>query len=440
MEIVKVKRREDAKANCRKEFAIFKEARIRKREEEEKKKSAVEYKMASGGEPPDKGGGSKDWNMEMQNEQTQPQNGKPAELKGQQDENNNAKISYTYVRSDVGPYRVFIELKNNTNGKASINKYTLGSYLRKIQGIHTYIQELQYAGKHKVIAILTNPEKANQLVTEINNSTSAYRAYVPRHVVSITGVITGIPIDLTEQEIQDDIQSKVPVMSVKRLHRYADGNKVLSLRVSVTFRAKELPDSVKVFCCPTRVYPFAQKLIFCTKCLRYGHRTENCRGRERCRNCGQIHELNEEYANCQEQQKCIYCKSTDHRSGATICDETQRQKALKSIMAKKNLTQLEARRLLPAKISNYYEPLSRQDEFPSISNSFANTVTRSQKPQRSRQRSRSNEDDKRMTSNAGHQQSKNTTTNEKDEEDYSRLVKRARQRGSAQKLEPYVNK
>lgn len=178
-------------------------------------------------------------------------------------------------------------------------------------------------------------------IRPVNSGNCIYRAYVPKHVVSITGVISGNPVDLSDEEILADIECEAPIMNV------------------------------------SRVQPFTQKLIFCKQCLRYGYRPENCRGRKRCERCGEEHEEKEDNERCVNQIKCLYCKSTAHQSGSNECRETLRQKNIKTIMANQNLTYAEARTALPIATTNFYKPLSRISEFPTIGESFADTTARS---------------------------------------------------------------
>ncbi|XP_055590551.1 uncharacterized protein LOC129742648 [Uranotaenia lowii] len=139
-------------------------------------------------------------------------------------------ISYEYQNTDNGPYRIFVELKQTGATNVSLNKFSLGAYLKSFDDIKGHVQELQYTGKDKIIIKINNYDKANKLVKLLNAGNGIYRAYVPKHAISISGVISGIPLDISDKEILDDIECEVPVMSVKRLSRKENEGTVLSTR------------------------------------------------------------------------------------------------------------------------------------------------------------------------------------------------------------------
>lgn len=270
-----------------------------------------------------------------------------------------------YTCADAAPYRVYVELKGN-NKAAKINKYSVGAALREVEGIRGHIIDMKYVGRYKVMVIINNFIKANLLVEKINLQSATYKAYVPSHLVSMTGVIPGVPIDLTDDEIRDGLESEFPVLRVSRLHRFANNDRIPLARISVTFRTTQLPDRVKLFDCPAKVLPFVRKVDLCEKCLRYGHRTANCRGTRRCQNCSDQHEDSHEYEMCEKPVKCAGCKSTKHATTESTCPERKRQQNINELRAKRNLTYIEAREQIPMLSQNPFELLSNLQEFPSL--------------------------------------------------------------------------
>lgn len=280
------------------------------------------------------------------------------------------KENITYTSMDTGPYRIYFELRNRIEGQ-KINKFSLGASLRKMEQYKPFITDMKYVGLHKIIVFVSSYIKANALVSEINSGCSLYRAYVPKHLVSITGVIPGIPTDIDVEDIKADIICEVPILEVTRMTRW-DGQKRIPInRLSISFRAKELPSLVKIFCCVSRVKTFTPKVVICKNCLRFGHRTDNCRGARRCDRCTIRHEEEQDYANCQNQRKCVHCRSTEHDSTDANCPEQKRQLKIKTLMAKQNLTYTEAREEVPIISQNLYEPLMNIDEFPTVDQSYA---------------------------------------------------------------------
>lgn len=280
------------------------------------------------------------------------------------------KENITYTSLDTGPYRIYFELRVRNEGQ-KINKFSLGSTLRKMDQFKPFITDMKYVGLHKTIVFVSSYTKANALVNEINSGSGLYRAYVPKHLVSITGVIAGIPTDIDVDDIKADIICEVPILSVTRMTRWDGQNRIPINGLSITFRAKELPKMVKIFCCVSRVRTFTPKVVICKNCLRHGHRTDNCRGARRCDRCSQRHDQDHEYVNCQNNRKCVHCRSTEHDSRDANCPEQKRQLKIKYLMAKRNLTYTEAREEVPIATQNLYDPLLNADEFPSLDQTYA---------------------------------------------------------------------
>lgn len=280
--------------------------------------------------------------------------------------------TYEYDQKDTGPYRVIVQLVDNQDGKLRINKLSLGRLLSKVDEYKKNVQNLRMLGANRVLAFMATHQSANKLQKDTLLTKHNLKAYIPRNFVSVTGVVAGVPTDMTIEEIKDNIKADVPIMDIARLHRYEGGIKVEAQRISVTFRTNKLPTQVRMFCCINSVRPFISKPVLCTNCLRYNHKTESCRSKKRCENCAQQHE-DIETEDCPNKTKCLYCK-LEHRTTVEDCPERVRQKNIKTIMAKTTLTFMEAKEQNPILTQNRYEVLENADEFPMLPNSFS-TVT-----------------------------------------------------------------
>lgn len=280
-----------------------------------------------------------------------------------------ARDSYMYVARDAPPYRVYIEIMDNTK---RINKFSVGSMLRKMDKYRNHMTELKYLGRNKIIVFFNSWVKANMLVGEETLREKGYKAYIPRHLVCITGVIGGIPMDIEMEDIQQDVECMYSVVNVYRLNRWdrEQGKKVASNRVSVTFRSNKLPESMKVFGTSVKVQPYVRRFVFCENCHRFGHRKESCKSNKRCERCSRIH--TESAEECQYQMKCLHCRKTDHRSTDPNCPSRQREVSIKTMMSKKNLTYVEARELVaPVSTQNMYDVLADVAEYPPLPNTYA---------------------------------------------------------------------
>ncbi|XP_058834495.1 uncharacterized protein LOC131691840 [Topomyia yanbarensis] len=215
--------------------------------------------------------------------------------------------------------------------------------------------------------------KANLIVNNEKMKEDGYRAYIPRHVVCISGVLAGIPTNIDTEEILKEIDCNVPVVGVNRLTRFEEGKKIPINRVSVTFRANTLPEKLRLFCTTCKVNPFIRRVDFCKNCHRFNHKASNCRAKTRCGKCSKIHEKDDDdFTNCSNEVKCYYCKTTTHRTTDSECPERQRQASINTMMARQNLTYVEARELAnPFPVNNSYDLLANIQDYPTVTESYA---------------------------------------------------------------------
>lgn len=289
------------------------------------------------------------------------------------------KVNYQYQQTDQGPYRVMVELIDTQDGNIRINKLTLANVLRKMIAYKTHIMDMKNIGRNKVMVYLNNFQLANRLTNDENIKAKNYRAYIPRHLISVTGVIAGIPLDITEEDIMEDIICEYPVMQVYRMNRFVNGQKEPTQRMSITFRASKLPESIKIFHCSLRVRAFFKKAVLCLKCLRYNHKQENCKGKRRCEQCSKMHEYDEEFQNCQNPQRCLHCRK-EHKTSDQTCPERTRQNNIQAILARTSLTTVEVIEQFPIHTQNYYESLVESAQEPTPTDSFAEVTKQQYKP------------------------------------------------------------
>lgn len=295
------------------------------------------------------------------------------------------KVNYQYEQTDQGPYRVMIEIIDSQNGTIKINKLTLANVLRKMFTYKTHIMDMKNIGRNKVMVYLNNFQLANRLTNDENLRLKNYRAYIPRHLISVTGVIAGVPLDISEDEVMEDIISEYPVMQVYRMNRFIDNRKEPTQRMSITFRTSKLPTSIKIFHCSLRVRAFFKKAVLCMNCLRYNHKEENCKGKRRCQQCSRIHEDDEEYVNCQNPQRCLHCRK-DHQTSDKKCPERTRQENIQAILARTSLTAVEAVEQFPIHTQNLYEALVESAQEPTPTESFAEVTSQQYRPRNNVQR------------------------------------------------------
>lgn len=287
---------------------------------------------------------------------------------------------YEYNQQDVSPFRVIVQLADDNKGELRINKLSLGRLVSKQMDYKNNIYNMRALGRNKILVFLKDYQTANMLQSDPLLKKNNYKAYIPRGFVSVSGVVAGVPVDMEPEEIRENISSVYPILAINRLHRYEAGIKIPTHRISIVFRASKLPTEVRLFCCINTVRPFVNKPVLCLNCLRYNHKTDNCRSKKRCENCSLQHD-GMDTGNCQNPAKCFYCRSNnEHKTSDQNCPERIRQKNIKNIMAKTTLTYLEAKEQNPIYTQNRYDILENIDEFPTIPESYAKMTSGSYKP------------------------------------------------------------
>lgn len=104
----------------------------------------------------------------------------------------------------------------------------------------------------------------------INNKEHEVELYMLAPDDTIKGQVQGIPTDLTEQEILENIkQDDFEVIMVRRL-----GKK--SLSVVLTFIGKTIPRCVRIGGCNYECKPHRKTVPFCDVCKQLGHRATSC--------------------------------------------------------------------------------------------------------------------------------------------------------------------
>lgn len=110
--------------------------------------------------------------------------------------------------------------------------------------------------------------------------------------------------------------------------------------IIVKFLGQSLPTDVtihNVFC---KVDPYIQNVTQCPICLRFGHSSKVCKGKPRCKKCGEAHNFESCDKNVVE---CIFCQG-DHFCDSRDCPEFSKQRNIKKKMAFENISFDEARK------------------------------------------------------------------------------------------------
>ncbi|XP_060763851.1 uncharacterized protein LOC132872786 isoform X2 [Neoarius graeffei] len=146
-------------------------------------------------------------------------------------------------------------------------------------------------------------------------------SHVPGAIAKKRGVITGIPVSVSIEDIKNNLKGG-EIVDAKRLTKGKE--KTESLSILLHFK-DEMPDKIQMgfMCYPVREY--IPPPLRCFKCQRFGHVAAQCKGKLRCAKCGEGHE----YGKCGEnaQLKCCNCGG-QHSAAYGGCE---RQKEAKEV-------------------------------------------------------------------------------------------------------------
>lgn len=287
-----------------------------------------------------------------------------------------------YLATDLAPFTIHIQKEQITpNENVRLHPIAFGHFLKK-NGFKNIINgSLKRIGRNRISVAFSKFEDANSFLLDKKLSLNHYKAFIPVFNVTRMGVIRGVPVEWSDEEVMDNITVPIGVgkiLKVRRLKRKNITNDKVDFvpieTVVLTFDGTSLP--TRVYLCynalPVQLYIYPT--IQCFQCCRYGHIKSQCRSLPRCFKCGLGH-TGEGCSVDEEDVTCILC-SGSHVATSRNCPEFSRQKAIKETMAKSCMTYAEAQKLHPSVSKPYADVLASESQ----NNFSTNTNTRNHRP------------------------------------------------------------
>ncbi|GFU13098.1 putative transposable element [Trichonephila clavipes] len=133
----------------------------------------------------------------------------------------------------------------------------------------------------------------------------------------------------------------------------------------ILFKIPKLPTNIKAGYLSWKVCPYIPNPLRCFKCQRFGHSQISCRGQLTCSRCASVGHAS---TDCRLEPKCINC-SLPHTAVSKLCPKWKNGKQIQEIKTNKNITYVEARKLIvPPSVKTYAESAK-----PSIVNNSTQT-------------------------------------------------------------------
>lgn len=162
------------------------------------------------------------------------------------------------------------------------------------------------------------------------------KSHFPGANRKIRGVISGVPLDISIEEIKKEINGD-RVTVVKRLPTRYQGKVVDSLSVLLQFEG-DMTQKVMIGCMCFNVREYIAKPLRCFKCQRIGHVADQCKSKLRCARCAGEHE----YGRCavDAKTKCCNCGG-EHSAAYQGCEVQKRAKDIQRFKIQNKLSYAE---------------------------------------------------------------------------------------------------
>lgn len=264
------------------------------------------------------------------------------------DSSNSDKENQTFATPKPSDLKCFLVPIDKTKNLNNLNLLVIAKAIHAVVGNNP----VEFV-KHVRNGIMVKCKNSKQMrsVKEIENiGNIPVKAEEMRNWVK--GVIYGIPIEMTEREIQNEL-TKQKVVGVKRMMSRRNDKKengsqgredkikepIPTRNIILSFDRTNLPSEI-TFCYQLfKVKQFFPPTLRCFKCQRFGHGIAQCQSKPRCVRCGETHSFDE----CphKETPKCVNCGG-EHSAAYLGCQEAQKAKEVQRIKIEKKVSYAQA--------------------------------------------------------------------------------------------------
>lgn len=219
-------------------------------------------------------------------------------------------------------------------------------------------QDIQMIGKFRFKVTFETAAEANKLV-RVDLQDDNLKCYVPQMLKQTLGIIKDVPWKYEDRELLEELESEIPILKAERMQKMDEARNLKKTRnVRMTFRGKNLPNTVAMYGYRFKVDLYLFPVKQCQNCWGYGHKTTTCRRPKKCMTCGGRHE---EHDQQQCQTECINCRG-NHPANSTECPEKKKQRKIAEKMQQEKLSYQEAKNGF---LQNQFQLLEDyEDEFP----------------------------------------------------------------------------
>ncbi|GFV24356.1 uncharacterized protein TNCV_198981 [Trichonephila clavipes] len=143
--------------------------------------------------------------------------------------------------------------------------------------------------------------------------------------------------------------------SGESLKKKKDAEIIPTKHLILTFNNPKLPTTIKAGYLNCKIRPYIPNPLRCFQCQRFGHSHTACRGQLTCSRCATVGHPS---TDCTLEPKCVNC-SQSHPSDSKLCSQWKTEKEIQIIKTNRNLTYLEARKLIAPQLSQSYAQVTK---------------------------------------------------------------------------------
>lgn len=266
-----------------------------------------------------------------------------------------------YTADDKGPYIVHVsrEISDPASG-TSIRAIKFGQFLHTHKIPSIINDGVKNIGRNRIEVKFSSAQAANSFISNPVLQMCKYKANLPTYNVTRMGLVRGIPVDWSMEEILQSIelpQGCGEIVKMRRLNRKSINEGVVSWiptqAVVINFKGQILPSKIYSFHTSLPVETYNLPTIICLNCCRYGHIKTQCRSTPRCFKCSKSHS-GDSCDVTKDNSTCLHCTGT-HFATDRDCPEFSRQHSIKVVMSQDNISYIEAASRFPNVRRSYAE-------------------------------------------------------------------------------------
>lgn len=249
---------------------------------------------------------------------------------------------------DTGPVELPIQITVTSKEKIP-KQFALAKLLK--QNEMKDIDKIKYINPYKLMVTFSNQSSADKFICCPVFRELGWRIQKTWEVGISYGIIRDIELDLSEEELLENISSVNEVITAKRLNKKDRGEWVQSETFRIGFKGSSLPTHILLFELRIKVEPYTFPVTQCSKCWRFGHIAKMCPATKiLCPKCCSDHDT------CGTTKfKCANC-SGNHEAMSKHCPVYLKEKRTRELMSEYNCTYQAAL----SKYSNSPLPLTQE--------------------------------------------------------------------------------